>query len=118
MNSADYIIALDDRGKIYEQGSFVELKSSNGYVDGLIQQLQHSQKSVVQDDESTFTSQNHSNIVENFASQAGELQSDVRRMGDWSVYKYYGRQLDPKFFALFLVFLGMMISCFNFAGTF
>lgn len=86
LHAADHIIALDKDGVPVEQGSFDRLIARQGYVTRLANQVR--------------TQSKHEDLVKTTDDPVRETQgSDVeeatlvsdRRLGDFSLYKYYGK---------------------------
>lgn len=88
LSYSNYIIALNSAGHVAEQGSFNELNTSGGYVQGLDTRLKNEDSSKLdgQEFETPKNTQIFSNAEEDFDAQAEELN---RQTGDFQVYKYY-----------------------------
>lgn len=98
LHATDYIIALGKDGRLVEQGSFAELKAKRGYVEALAVENRNKQN-----EEETGTSDIYGSADKQ--SNPAQLPSEnARRMGDSSVYRYYGKHLGP---AYLLTFLGL-----------
>lgn len=96
---ADLILALDQDGKIVEQGKFAELNVPGNYIHTLQVKLQedqasHENKGEVVDD---FTDNPQTNLP-----SAKAVADDGRKAGDWATYKYYARALGPWSMAVFV----------------
>jgi ATP-binding cassette subfamily C (CFTR/MRP) protein 1 len=86
--AADFIVALGRHGAPVEQGTYQQLMAGQGYVKSLAVELQ-GQSNLEGMAKST---ENHTREI-----AAAVLQNDIpvfdRRLGDFSVYKYYSKQV-------------------------
>lgn len=88
--SADLIIALDKDKNICESGSFEQLRSTGGYLQGLLVSYEDDANDDIapaepekESDETTTPP------VTKAAKEAAEQEDKRRQVGDWSVYMYY-----------------------------
>ena len=86
LHAADYIIALGTDGAPVEQGSFHQLMDRQGYVGRLADQVQtHTQHEELVKSPESSTRETVSPGIEE------ERPVSDRRLGDFSLYKYYGK---------------------------
>ncbi|EDN98254.1 hypothetical protein SS1G_13112 [Sclerotinia sclerotiorum 1980 UF-70] len=102
---SDYIIAMDQSGKIIEQGTFDLLKASSGYVKNLA--TRH--KSEVDDVREANTDELAMKQNPFAAVESDDLVNEVadlnRQTGDFSVYSYYFASIGWIPTGLFFVFV-------------
>jgi ATP-binding cassette subfamily C (CFTR/MRP) protein 1 len=87
LHAADHIIALDKDGHPVEQGPYDQLMARQSYVSTLAVQLRQPSN---QEDLPTSTEN------DDHAQTESEIQDELtvfdRRLGDFSIYKYYGKR--------------------------
>jgi ATP-binding cassette subfamily C (CFTR/MRP) protein 1 len=106
---SNHVIALDNMGRIAEQGSFDKLKDSGGYVQDLAAKLKGEDDSSSEEDNGdelqpiklvpTFPADQ-----EEFNAQTEELN---RQTGDFQVYKYYFASIGWKYNTAFIGFVAL-----------
>ncbi|KAG9504500.1 hypothetical protein J7337_004473 [Fusarium musae] len=101
LSSADHIICLNKDGKISEQGSFSDLKDTDGHVYSLLRDRTHRGES------STLTTDD---IKEQTSKEAQETpkqqtrEEDMRRQrGDSAIYRYYFSSTGGLFMIVLIV---------------
>nr|RBQ93412.1 hypothetical protein FVER53263_06312 [Fusarium verticillioides] len=101
LSSADHIICLNKNGKISEQGSFSDLKDTDGHVHSLLRDRIHRGES------STLTTDD---IKEQTSKEAQETpkqqtrEEDMRRQrGDSTIYRYYFSSTGALFMIVLIV---------------
>ncbi|KAI0423684.1 P-loop containing nucleoside triphosphate hydrolase protein [Xylaria sp. FL1042] len=98
---SDLILAMDENGKIVEQGKFTDLNVPGKYVYSL--KISNSQSSTGPDDESLPSSEKSTDAKD--AAVEAQIQDSSRRTGDWATYKYYTAALGRWKLLLFLAFV-------------
>ncbi|KAI0531750.1 P-loop containing nucleoside triphosphate hydrolase protein [Xylaria digitata] len=86
---ADLILAMDENGKIIEQGKFSELNVPGRYIYSL--KISNLQSSTAVDDESLPESEG--SIEPEDVNTKAQDEDSSRRTGDWATYKYYAAAL-------------------------
>ncbi|ROW02989.1 hypothetical protein VMCG_05737 [Cytospora schulzeri] len=94
---ADMILALDQNGKVVEQGKFTELNVPGNYIHTLQVKLQ--KEEATHDDE--VVDDSHYNPQTHVPSSKAVIDNS-RKSGDWAIYKYYARALGPWGIAMFV----------------
>ncbi|KAI0124180.1 P-loop containing nucleoside triphosphate hydrolase protein [Xylariales sp. AK1849] len=94
---AHLILALDQTGRIIEQGTFDELKVAGNYIESLQVKL-GVQSRTEPDSESQTGQQCTTKPVDPDAT----VSDQARKTGDWATYKYYGRSLGLWALAIFV----------------
>ncbi|RKL49687.1 hypothetical protein BFJ72_g1144 [Fusarium proliferatum] len=101
LSSADHIICLNKDGKISEQGTFSDLKDTDGYVHSLLRDGVH------RDEVSTLATDNIKEQASKKAQAPPKQQAneeDMRRQrGDSTVYRYYFSSTGGLFMIVLLV---------------
>ncbi|GAW18308.1 hypothetical protein ANO14919_077830 [Xylariales sp. No.14919] len=87
---ADLILAMDESGKIIEQGKFSDLNVPGRYIHSL--KVNHLPSSTVVDQESPLGHEDGSTGPEDATTETQD-QDSSRRTGDWATYKYYAAAL-------------------------
>lgn len=112
---ADLVLALNQDGKIVEQGDFAKLNVPGTYI--------HTLQVKVHDEEASH--QDRGDVVEDAVTNsqthllsAEAVADDSRKTGDWATYKYYARALGPWGMFMFVAlvagnetFVGMASKC-------
>jgi ATP-binding cassette subfamily C (CFTR/MRP) protein 1 len=112
LHAADNIIALDRDGVPVEQGPFHQLMAKQGYVEALaIQARTQPNHEVV----AKTTKNPICEIVEPHTQE--ELPVLDRRLGDFSIYKYYGRSAGIASLVAFLACQFIKFSLFSLPGS-
>jgi ATP-binding cassette subfamily C (CFTR/MRP) protein 1 len=106
---ADLILALDQSGRVIEQGTFADLSLAGSYIESLQVKLEEQSR-----EEETHESP--TKLAD--APKAGPAAATVvldqgRKTGDWTTYKYYSRALGPP---ALLIFVGFVTVNETFAG--
>ncbi|KAH0287053.1 P-loop containing nucleoside triphosphate hydrolase protein, partial [Aureobasidium sp. EXF-3399] len=105
LHAADYIIALDKDGAPVEQGSFDQLTTRQGYVRNLAIQVR------TQIEHEDITTRTDDPVSEPLGSDVpDDLPISDRRLGDFSLYKYYARNAGVTILVAFLVSQFIKIS--------
>jgi len=111
LHAADYIVALDKDGAPTEQGSFDQLTARQGYVRNLAIQV----RSQVEPEDIAITTDDL--VPEPSGSNVqDDLPISDRRLGDFSLYKYYARNAGVTILVAFLVSQFIKISLESFPG--
>ncbi|VTT59468.1 unnamed protein product [Fusarium fujikuroi] len=101
LSSADHIICLNKDGKISEQGTFFDLKDTDGYVHSLLRDGVH------RDEVSTLATDNIKEQASKKAQAPPKQQADEedmrRQRGDSTVYRYYFSSTGGLFMIVLLV---------------
>ncbi|KLO95784.1 multidrug resistance-associated protein [Fusarium fujikuroi] len=101
LSSADHIICLNKDGKISEQGTFSDLKDTDGYVHSLLRDGVH------RDEVSTLATDNIKEQASKKAQAPPKQQADEedmrRQRGDSTVYRYYFSSTGGLFMIVLLV---------------
>ncbi|KAI0508944.1 P-loop containing nucleoside triphosphate hydrolase protein [Xylaria bambusicola] len=98
---ADLILAMNESGKIVEQGTFSELNVPGCYVHSL--KINNLQSSTKVDHEPSPANQDITGSQN--APVATQEQDGSRRTGDWATYKYYTAALGRWKLLIFLAFV-------------
>lgn len=98
---ADMILAMDERGKIVEQGNFSDLNVPGRYVYSL--KINHLQSQTEEDDEILPGMEDGMQAKD--APIETQEQDSSRQTGDWATYKYYVSALGRSKLLLFVVFV-------------
>ncbi|KAI1313225.1 P-loop containing nucleoside triphosphate hydrolase protein [Xylaria venustula] len=98
---ADLILAMDERGKIIEQGKFSELNVPGRYIHSL--KINYLQLSTDMDAESSVA--NESSVGAEDAPIEVPNQDSNRQTGDWATYRYYTAALGRWKLVAFVVFV-------------
>ncbi|KAK8096968.1 P-loop containing nucleoside triphosphate hydrolase protein [Apiospora kogelbergensis] len=104
---ANLILVLNDNGEIVEQGTFHELNIPGSYIHTLQVQLQKEEQESEDIAETDIESIDEKNkgIIE--VEEKSEAEADEsRQVGDWAIYRYYGRALGPMALFIWIIFLG------------
>jgi ATP-binding cassette, subfamily C (CFTR/MRP), member 1 len=96
---ADLLLAMDETGRVVEQGTFKELNAAGNYIQSLQVKLLEEQGHTADSDESTAGSTNESMTS---IPAATATTDQARKTGDWDTYKYYTRALGLWPMALFV----------------
>jgi ATP-binding cassette, subfamily C (CFTR/MRP), member 1 len=95
---ADNIIVLDNNGKTSEQGTFDQLRASDGFVAKLVlhpEILDSDPRSIPTED--TISGYESATIIKAFQGPSANDMADLaRQTGDISVYKYYLKSIGWK----------------------
>lgn len=89
---ADFVVCLDETGRISEQGTYSSLVSSNGYVHSLdVQYKEHAQ---LQDEDDTEASgvtlqQKADTDIIAVVEEDDSERDLIRRTGEWATYKHW-----------------------------
>ncbi|CAD0106232.1 unnamed protein product, partial [Aureobasidium uvarum] len=102
LHAADHIIALGKDGSLVEQGSFQQLMAKQGYVETLAIELRDQSN---HEDEAETTDE--TDRAATSASAQDKIVALDRRLGDFSVYKYYGKRTG---LALLMAFLACQFT--------
>jgi len=104
LSYSNYIIALDPLGRIAEQGSFDNLRSSSGYAKELTSKLRDGDDSFSKDDVPIVV--DPFNLVPTFLVDQDEFNVVTeelnRQTGDFQVYKYYFASIGWKYNIIFI----------------
>lgn len=95
------ILAMDERGKIVEQGNFSDLNVPGRYVYSL--KINHLQSQTEEDDEILPGMEDGMQAKD--APIETQEQDSSRQTGDWATYKYYVSALGRSKLLLFVVFV-------------
>ncbi|KAF4977469.1 hypothetical protein FZEAL_6033 [Fusarium zealandicum] len=88
LSSADYILSLDQSGRVSEQGTFNDVKAASGYTQSLLKNISDTAEPVASDEstEDDYAVEKATSPAE----RASEPSKDSRRqLGDSTVYRYY-----------------------------
>ncbi|KAI5197133.1 putative multidrug resistance protein [Aureobasidium subglaciale] len=108
LHAADHIIALGEGGAVVEQGSFNHLLANQGYIKKLA--IEAREQSSLQDPIER-TQESDRIVAETVLSD--EIAPTDRRLGDFSVYKYYGKRVGLVLFTSFLACEFIKVSLFS-----
>ncbi|KAJ5139829.1 P-loop containing nucleoside triphosphate hydrolase protein [Penicillium atrosanguineum] len=108
LSHADFIVSLDQHGKVIEKGSYEELMASSGYVSTLASTPSKANTSrapdLLLDDET----------LQDLNLEDEETDTTSRQAGDWTIYLYYfqiiGWPLLFLFFSCAVLFIFGLIS--------
>lgn len=110
--SADHIIALGVNGKIIEQGSFADLSKNESYI----QSLKIKDVADEGQQKSNPSSSHKTRSPKPAASEMKKsLQDKARKNGDWTVYVYWFRSVQPLSTVGLVFFSALYAFCNNFA---
>ncbi|KAI1272257.1 P-loop containing nucleoside triphosphate hydrolase protein [Xylaria sp. FL0933] len=98
---ADLILAMNESGKIVEQGKFTELNVPGRYVHSL--KISNHQSSAGADEEPLSAGEQSADAKD--VPIEAQAQDSSRRTGDWATYKYYTAALGRWKLLVFLVFV-------------
>ncbi|KAI0968721.1 P-loop containing nucleoside triphosphate hydrolase protein [Xylaria arbuscula] len=98
---ADLVLAMDNNGKIVEQGKFSELNVPGRYIHSL--EISQSRSSTGVDTESLPA--NEVNSVPPDAPIEVQNQDPNRQTGDWATYRYYTAALGRWKLVVFVIFV-------------
>ncbi|KAI5243109.1 putative multidrug resistance protein, partial [Aureobasidium subglaciale] len=108
VGSADHIIALREDGAVVEQGTFNNLVANQGYIKRLAiearDQLSH-------EDPRERTQESDGIVAEPVSSD--DIAPNDRRLGDFCIYKYYGKRVGAMLFTAFLACEFIKVSLFS-----
>jgi ATP-binding cassette, subfamily C (CFTR/MRP), member 1 len=114
---ADHIIALDEKGKIAEQGRFDDLNSTGGYVSTF--SLPTPEWDYRPEEDVTSSTQNYPFIPPNPNQVTDNLEAEAnRRTGDVSIYLYYIRSIGWWPTIIFIVAITAFIFCISFPSEY
>ncbi|KAF4426572.1 Multidrug resistance-associated 1 [Fusarium acutatum] len=101
LSSADHIICLNKDGKISEQGTFSDLKDTDGYVHSLLRDRVHEGEAptLATDD----IKERASKLAQATPKQQANEEDTRRQRGDSTVYRYYFSSTGGLFMIVFLV---------------
>ncbi|KAL9569400.1 hypothetical protein ACKAV7_006455 [Fusarium commune] len=101
LSSADYIICLNKDGKISEQGTFSDLKDTDGYVHSLLRDRVHGGEApmLATDD----IKEQASKLAQATPKQQANEEDTRRQRGDSTVYRYYFSSTGGLFMIVLLV---------------
>ncbi|TIA11583.1 putative multidrug resistance protein [Aureobasidium pullulans] len=108
LHAADHIIALSKDGLLVEQGSFHQLMAKQGYIRNLAVEV----GSRSNHEDLIVTAEGPVRAMTESGSQDKSSASD-RRLGDFSVYKYYGHFAGLAFLMVFFASQFLKISLFS-----
>ncbi|TIA36906.1 putative multidrug resistance protein [Aureobasidium pullulans] len=108
LHAADHIIALSKDGLLVEQGSFHQLMAKQGYIRNLAVEV----GSRSNHEDLIVTAEGAVRAMTESGSQDKSSASD-RRLGDFSVYKYYGHFAGLAFLMVFFASQFLKISLFS-----
>ena len=117
---ADHIIALDEQGRISEQGSFQELNAENGYVAGLdLSAADWTTEASKQNKlDHLMASMKKTHRISLPAEKEAILQDDAfeanKRTGDLSIYLYYIKSVGVLSVVIFIVAISGYVFCISF----
>ncbi|KAI4728374.1 putative multidrug resistance protein [Aureobasidium sp. EXF-10728] len=97
LHAADHIVALGKDGALVEQGSFQQLMAKQGYVETLAIEIR--------DPNNHKDAAEMADVTDREATSAAsedEISALDRRLGDFSVYKYYGKRVGLAWLVAFL----------------
>ncbi|KAF3760028.1 P-loop containing nucleoside triphosphate hydrolase protein [Cryphonectria parasitica EP155] len=104
--SADHILALEEGGRIVEQGTFETLKIQKGYVQALeVSQTNGAVNSTEKQPVPPRGEEAKTQGLQGSAAAADEDHQSEKKGGTLAVYKYYLQALGPWKVTLFLLFL-------------
>ncbi|KAK8054682.1 hypothetical protein PG994_009749 [Apiospora phragmitis] len=100
------ILALNENGEIVEQGTFSELNTPGSYIHTLQVKIQkEEQEHEVVEAVSEPIDEKTKEIIE--VEEKAEAEADKsRQLGDWNIYRYYGRALGPMALITWIFLLG------------
>ncbi|KAI5267437.1 putative multidrug resistance protein [Aureobasidium subglaciale] len=108
LHAADHIIAFGKDGAVVEQGTFNNLVANQGYIKRLAvearDQLSH-------EDLGERTQESDGIVAEPVSSD--DIAPTDRRLGDFSIYKYYGKRVGAMLFTAFLACEFIKVSLFS-----
>ncbi|KAG7415108.1 ABC transporter atnG [Fusarium oxysporum f. sp. rapae] len=101
LSSADHIICLNKDGKISEQGTFSDLKDTDGYVHSLLRDRVHGGEAptLATDD----IKEQASKLAQATPKQQANEEDTRRQRGDSTVYRYYFSSTGGLFMIVLLV---------------
>ena len=116
---ADHIIALDEQGRVAEQGSFEELNASQGYVANLDLhspdwKSESKQATLDQLVSSTANSALSVMPIKEKDQQEDDLFEGNKRTGDLSIYAYYAGSVGWFAVVTFFVAMAAYVFCISF----
>ncbi|KAH7483159.1 ABC transporter [Fusarium oxysporum f. sp. matthiolae] len=99
--SADHIICLNKDGKISEQGTFSDLKDTDGYVHSLLRDRVHGGEAPTL--ETDDIKEQASKLAQATPKQQANEEDTRRQRGDSTVYRYYFSSTGGLFMIVLLV---------------
>ncbi|KAF5623502.1 multidrug resistance-associated 1 [Fusarium tjaetaba] len=101
LSSADHITCLNKNGKISEQGTYSDLKDTDGYVHSLLRDRVHGGEAstIVTDD----IKEQASKLAQATPKQQANEEDTRRQRGDSTVYRYYFSSTGGLFMIVLLV---------------
>ncbi|KAM5387652.1 hypothetical protein ACJA88_000912 [Fusarium oxysporum] len=101
LSSADHIICLNKDGKISEQGTFSDLKDTDGYVHSLLRDRVHGGEAPTL--ETDDIKEQASKLAQATPKQQANEEDTRRQRGDSTVYRYYFSSTGGLFMIVLLV---------------
>ncbi|KAH7206333.1 P-loop containing nucleoside triphosphate hydrolase protein [Fusarium oxysporum] len=101
LSSADHIICLNKDGKISEQGTFSDLKDTDGYVHSLLRDRVHGVEAPTL--ETDDIKEQASKLAQATPKQQANEEDTRRQRGDSTVYRYYFSSTGGLFMIVLLV---------------
>ncbi|TXC11619.1 hypothetical protein FocTR4_00006679 [Fusarium oxysporum f. sp. cubense] len=101
LSSADHIICLNKDGKISEQGTFSDLKDTDGYVHSLLRDRVHGVEAPTL--ETDDIKEQASKLAQETPKQQANEEDTRRQRGDSTVYRYYFSSTGGLFMIVLLV---------------
>lgn len=109
LSYADYIIALDEKGRVSEHGSFEEISKSGAYIKNLFAQPVTVPTSRVPEVELSDETLEELELPE-------DDQDTRRQMGDLTVYTYYFRAVGWGLMSALIISCGAFVFGLTFPG--
>lgn len=108
----DYIVVLDDAGKMVEQGTFEEVNSRHGYISGLaLDQANWGRDDKVN---AVLDAVSSPESVEVLLPKHETPADSARQMGDSAVYKYYIKSAGGVAIVIFIISMAVFAFCDSF----
>lgn len=103
---ADLILAIDEDGRVAEQGNFMELNETGTYIHSLQIKLEENH-GLATDNESS-----EERLESPKANESTTTANDMsRKTGDWETYKYYSRALGRWPLVVFITLIAGQEVC-------
>ena len=107
---ADLIVSLNENGRISEQGNYISLVNSNGYVHSLDVRYKQEQQLAEEDEIAAVEAprQDKADARTNAVTDEDDGEQDlIRRTGEWSTYKHWFKSCG--YFNSFMSFLWSVV---------